>query len=117
VNLLAGTVDNPDAVNQVYNVAVGDSTSLNQLFASLRDLLTRRDAQFSCAPPVHRDFRPGDVRFSRADIDKARTLLGFRPTIRAQQGLEHAIEWYVAQLAPGRPARSQQPQFSEGIAD
>jgi UDP-N-acetylglucosamine 4-epimerase len=117
VNLLAGTVDKPEAVNQVYNVAVGDSTSLNQLFASLRDLLSQRDAQFKCAPPVHREFRAGDVRFSRADIEKARTLLGFRPAIRAQQGLERAIEWYVAQLGPAHAVRSSERQFSEGVAD
>jgi UDP-N-acetylglucosamine/UDP-N-acetylgalactosamine 4-epimerase len=102
-NLLAGTVDDPAAVNQVYNVAVGDSTSLNTLFKTLRELLSQRDRSFDCAPPVYRDFRPGDVRFSRADIGKARSLLGYQPTCRAQEGLERAIEWYVAQLGSPRP--------------
>ncbi|MEO7743016.1 MAG: SDR family oxidoreductase [Usitatibacter sp.] len=102
-NLLAGTVEDPAAVNQVYNVAVGDSTSLNALYKTLRDLLAERDGAFDCAPPVYRDFRAGDVRFSRADIGKARGLLGYDPAIRAQEGLERAIDWYVAQLGPSRP--------------
>ena len=99
-NILAATVSNPEAVNRVYNVALGDQTSLNQLFASLRDLLCARDAAFSCAPAVHRDFRPGDVRFSRADISKAERLLGFRPTVRVHEGLERALDWYVRRLSP-----------------
>src|SRR5689334_22601234 len=70
-NILAATARNPEAVNRVYNVALGDQTSLNELFGYLRDLLEARDATFECAPAVYRDFRPGDVRFSRADISKA----------------------------------------------
>ena len=104
-NLLAGTTGNAEAVSQVYNVAVGDQTSLNALFKTLRDLLRARDSSFDCAPPVYRDFRPGDVRFSRADIEKARRLLGYQPTCRAPEGLERAIEWYVARLGPARATR------------
>jgi UDP-N-acetylglucosamine 4-epimerase len=99
-NILAATVGNPEAINRVYNVALGDQTSLNQLFASLRDLLKARDASFDCAPPVYRDFRPGDVRFSRADISKARELLGFKPTVRVHDGLARALDWYVERLSP-----------------
>jgi UDP-N-acetylglucosamine 4-epimerase len=117
-NFLAGTVERPEALNQVYNVAVGGQTSLNELFAALRDLLAARDAAFDCPAPVHRDFRAGDVRFSRADISKAAALLGFAPQVRAPEGLEQAIEWYVARLGPSAAARrSVQPQLSEGIAD
>jgi UDP-N-acetylglucosamine 4-epimerase len=108
-------VEKPEAVNQVYNVAVGDSTSLNQLHAALKDLLSSRVEGFRPKAPVYRDFRAGDVRFSRADIGKARGLLGFRPGIRAQEGLERAIDWYVARLGPGQ--RAAEPQLSEGIAD
>ncbi|HUR39649.1 MAG TPA: SDR family oxidoreductase [Verrucomicrobiae bacterium] len=114
-NLLSGTVDKADAVNQVYNVAVGDSTSLNQLHTALKDLLLSRVPGFRAQAPVYRDFRAGDVRFSRADIGKARSLLGFRPAIRAQEGLERAIDWYVARLGPAR--RAPEPQMSEGVAD
>jgi UDP-N-acetylglucosamine 4-epimerase len=103
-NILAATADNAEAVNRVYNVALGDQTSLNQLFASLRELLAARDASFDCAPPVYRDFRPGDVRFSRADISKATNLLGFKPTVRVHDGLERALDWYVASLSPNLAA-------------
>jgi UDP-N-acetylglucosamine 4-epimerase len=99
-NILAATVGNPEAANRVYNVALGDQTSLNQLFASLRELLAARDASFDCAPPVYRDFRAGDVRFSRADISKATNLLGFKPTVPVHDGLERALDWYVASLSP-----------------
>jgi UDP-N-acetylglucosamine/UDP-N-acetylgalactosamine 4-epimerase len=99
-NLLAGTVADPEAVNRVYNVALGAQTSLNQLFKSLTELLAARDAGFAGAPPVYRDFRAGDVRFSRADIGKAKRYLGFQPTCQVHEGLERAIEWYVARLSP-----------------
>jgi UDP-N-acetylglucosamine/UDP-N-acetylgalactosamine 4-epimerase len=101
-NILAATVRNPEAVNRVYNVALGDQTSLNELFGYLRDLLEARDATFECAPAVYRDFRPGDVRFSRADISKATDLLGFKPTVRVHDGLARALDWYVGRLAPER---------------
>src|SRR5258706_101534 len=99
-NLLAGTVNDPEAVNKVYNVALGEQTSLNQLFESLSELLCARDDSFRSTPPVYRDFRAGDVRFSRADISKAKRHLGFKPTCRVHDGLERAIEWYVARLSP-----------------
>lgn len=101
-NLLAATTTNIEAVNQVYNVAVGDTTTLNQLFGSIRELLIGCGATDAIAPAVYRDFRAGDVRYSLADIGKARTLLGYAPTCRAHEGLERAIEWYVAQLTPSR---------------
>jgi UDP-N-acetylglucosamine 4-epimerase len=99
-NLLAGTSANADAVGQVYNVAVGDSTTLNQLHDSLVELLTERVRGFTAQPPVYRDFRPGDVRFSKADISKISRLLGYAPTHAVHEGLERAIDWYVASLAP-----------------
>jgi UDP-N-acetylglucosamine 4-epimerase len=105
-NILAATVQNPEAANRVYNVALGDQTSLNQLYASLKELLERRDPDFRIAPPVYRDFRAGDVRFSRADISKAKNLLGFRPTVRVHEGLERALDWYVARLSPERAAEA-----------
>jgi UDP-N-acetylglucosamine 4-epimerase len=100
VNLLAGTVRSDEAVGQVYNVAVGDQTTLNELHALLGELLSRRDARFDPRPAVYRDFRPGDVRFSRADISKAQRLLGFRPTYRVREGLEQALDWYISRLRP-----------------
>jgi UDP-N-acetylglucosamine/UDP-N-acetylgalactosamine 4-epimerase len=101
-NLLAGTTGNAEAVNQVYNVAVGGQTSLNELHAILCRLLAAHDARFRAAAPVYREFRPGDVRFSRADISKIERLLGYRPTYRVDDGLARAIDWYVARLGPSR---------------
>jgi UDP-N-acetylglucosamine 4-epimerase len=103
-NLLAAGVRNPEAVNQVYNVAVGGQTTLNELHAILARLLSRHPGAYQPAPPVYRDFRPGDVRFSRADISKIERLLDYRPTHTVDAGLERAIDWYVARLAPARAA-------------
>jgi UDP-N-acetylglucosamine 4-epimerase len=103
-NLLAAMVDRPEALHQVYNVAVGDQTTLNQLFRSITQLLGTEGIQVEDVKPTYRDFRPGDVRHSLADIGKARSLLGYVPTCRAHEGLERAIAWYVARLAPSRAA-------------
>lgn len=97
-NLCAATVEDAAALNQVYNVAVGDRTTLNELFASLRDLLARRFPAIALAAPTYREFRAGDVRHSQADIGKAATLLGYVPTHRVHEGLAAAIDWYVARF-------------------
>jgi UDP-N-acetylglucosamine 4-epimerase len=97
-NLLAATTRNPEALGQVYNVAVGEATTLSHLHAILRESLRARVPGIAIAPAVHRDFRPGDVRHSLADITKARTLLRYRPAFTAREGLERAMDWYVAAL-------------------
>jgi UDP-N-acetylglucosamine 4-epimerase len=97
-NLLAATTDNPDAVDQVYNIAVGDRTTLNQLFTKIRDILADNFPYLKENTPSYRDFRPGDVRHSLADIDKARQLLGYQPTHNIDQGLAEAMSWYVDDL-------------------
>jgi UDP-N-acetylglucosamine/UDP-N-acetylgalactosamine 4-epimerase len=104
-NILAATTANPAAENEVYNVAVGEQTSLNELFATLHRLLGARIAGHVTAQAIHLDFRPGDVRFSRADIGKAQKLLGYQPTCRVGEGLERALDWYVARLGEPAPAR------------
>lgn len=93
-NLLAATTANPAALNQVYNIAVGQRTTLNELFQIIQTGLRARDASLPELKPVYQDFRAGDVRHSLADISKARTLLGFEPEFTAQQGLEIALDWY-----------------------
>ncbi len=95
-NLLAATAENPESRNQVYNVAVGDRTTLNILFSLLRDNLAAHGVSASTAP-VYRDFRAGDVRHSQADIGKAQRLLGYAPTHRLAEGVAEAMPWYVAQ--------------------
>jgi hypothetical protein len=101
-NLLAATSTNPESVNQVYNVAVGGQTSLNELHAILCSLLARHDPAFEHAPPVYRDFRPGDVRFSRADISKIARLLGYEPTHSAGRGGAGACDRLVREQARAR---------------
>jgi UDP-N-acetylglucosamine 4-epimerase len=92
-NLLAALTDDPRAVNQVYNIAVGESTSLNRLFETLRSLL---GGKFQ---PVYRPFRPGDVRHSLADISLSRELLGYAPTHTLASGLRESLSWYVNRFA------------------
>jgi UDP-N-acetylglucosamine 4-epimerase len=94
-NILAATTDQEEAVDQVYNVACGDQTSLNQLFAYLRVHLSERHSYVQEVQPVYREFRTGDVRHSLADIEKARRLIGYQPTHLIVDGLVEASEWYV----------------------
>jgi UDP-N-acetylglucosamine/UDP-N-acetylgalactosamine 4-epimerase len=96
-NLLAATTDNEAAVGQVYNVAVGDRTTLNDLYYHLRDNLAQTFPQLKDVQPVYRDYRAGDVRHSQAAIDKAQTLLGYQPTHRIRDGLAEAMTWYLRQ--------------------
>lgn len=98
-NLLAATSNNPDALSQVYNVAVGDRTTLNDLFRLIRDGLAATRPALAGVQPVYRDFRPGDVRHSLADVGKARRLLGYEPSHTLSQGLGVALPWYVGQTA------------------
>jgi UDP-N-acetylglucosamine/UDP-N-acetylgalactosamine 4-epimerase len=95
-NLLAATATDPEAVNQIFNVAVGDRTSLSNLHAALKDSLVQRLPRLADALPVHKDFRAGDVRHSLADIGKAQSRLGYQPTHRVQDGLAIAMSWYVS---------------------
>ena len=96
-NLLAAVNPNDEARNQVYNVAVGDCTTLNTLFALLCENLNLVVHSVKAdTKPVYRDFRAGDVRHSQADISKAMRLLGYKPTQRIGAGLALAMPWYVA---------------------
>ncbi|WP_310564795.1 SDR family oxidoreductase [Hydrogenophaga sp.] len=95
-NLLAATATAPEALNQVYNVAVGDRTTLNDLFRELRNSLVPQGVPPD-TQPQYRDFRAGDVRHSLADVGKAQRLLGYAPTHRLAEGIQQAMPWYVAQ--------------------
>ena len=83
-----------EAQGQVYNVAVGDRTSLNELFEALSDGLSDHQIHYDLAP-LHGSFQPGDVRHSLADISKAAAGLGYRPTHRVRQGITAALPWYI----------------------
>jgi UDP-N-acetylglucosamine/UDP-N-acetylgalactosamine 4-epimerase len=93
-NLLAATTASADAVNQAYNVALGERTTLNELFHLLEAALRTKGAAQPEQKPVYRDFRPGDVRHSLADTSKAQRLLGYAPSHQIRQGLELAMDWY-----------------------
>jgi UDP-N-acetylglucosamine 4-epimerase len=95
MNLLAATCQDPQAVNQIYNTAVNARTSLNELYALLRDRLVSRYPHLVDHKPVHRDFRAADVLHSQADIAKAGRLLGYVPTHTLAQGLDAALSWYT----------------------
>lgn len=96
-NLLAACVADENAVNQIYNVALGDRTSLNELFELLRKNLAPMYPQLRDARPLYADFRAGDVLHSQADISKASDRLGYRPTHRIAEGLAQAMQWYTQQ--------------------
>jgi UDP-N-acetylglucosamine 4-epimerase len=92
-NLLAATAGD-SAKNEVYNVAVGDRTTLNDLFAALKSALAENGVVYD-KEPVYRDFRPGDVRHSQADIGKAAGKLGYAPEYRICEGIAKAMPWYL----------------------
>lgn len=93
-NLLAATTQSPAAVNQVYNVAVGERTSLKELYQLIATSLAAQ-----CPLPtsnlIYRDFRVGDVRHSLADISKAQTLLGYAPAVKIGAGITAVMPWYI----------------------
>ena len=97
-NLLAAAAQNPEAVNQIYNVAVGARTSLNELYKLISESLA-----LHCELPIaklnNRDFRTGDVRHSLADISKAQTLLGYSPAFDIVAGISEAMPWYIGKAA------------------
>lgn len=93
MNLLAATAPD-EAKDEVYNVAVGDRTTLNDLYASIKTALASNGIQID-AEPVYREFRAGDVRHSQADISKAETKLGYCPEFEILEGIKKAMPWYV----------------------
>jgi len=93
MNILAATA--PDnAKDEVYNVAVGDRTTLNDLFSAIKIALIKNDVKV-VTEATYRDFRAGDVHHSQADISKAKSALGYDPEFNIAQGIEKAMPWYV----------------------
>jgi UDP-N-acetylglucosamine 4-epimerase len=93
-NILAATTQNDDAKNQVYNVAVGDRTTLNDLFNAIKAALNENGVTYT-KEPVYREFRAGDVRHSQASVEKIENLLNYQPSHKIGQGLGLAMSWYV----------------------
>ena len=93
-NILAATTQNDEAKNQVYNVAVGDRTTLNDLFNAIKVALNESGVTYT-KEPVYRDFRVGDVRHSQASIERIKNLLGYKPEFIISQGIDQAMPWYI----------------------
>ncbi|HKK59876.1 MAG TPA: SDR family oxidoreductase [Salinivirga sp.] len=97
-NELAATTAKPEALNQVYNVACGEQTSLNELFAMIRKELTQFDKSIAEIKPDYGPTRAGDIPHSLASIELARNLLGYAPQYTVSDGLKEAINWYWKNL-------------------
>ncbi len=95
MNILAATAKN-NALNQVYNVAAGEQTSLNKLFELLQNEISTLNLEKNTSKPIYRNFRAGDVLHSLADIDKAKKLLGYDPQYFVIKGIEQAMPWYIS---------------------
>ena len=98
MNMLAMTTDNPEAVNQIYNTAFGERTTLNQLVCYLREFLGAKDDVILGIEPTHGPNRAGDIPHSLACIDKAKSLLGYAPEYSMREGLRQACDWYCNHL-------------------
>lgn len=94
MNELALTVTNLDAVNQIYNTAFGERTTLNQLVGYLKEFLGEFDGEIRNIEILHGPNRVGDIPHSLASIDKAKSLLGYAPQYSMRQGLQEAVKWY-----------------------
>jgi UDP-N-acetylglucosamine 4-epimerase len=97
-NHLAAMAADPDAVNQVYNVAHGQRTNLNELFEMIKKLIGRFDKEVLKLTPSYGPVRAGDIPHSLASVEKAKRLLGYKPTHTVSEGMEEAIDWYRANL-------------------
>jgi UDP-N-acetylglucosamine 4-epimerase len=103
-NLLAAAAEGPGVLGEVYNVAYGHRTTLNELFSLIREEVARHRPEAADAVPEYGPPAPGDVKHSLADLDKSRRLLGYEPTVDVRAGLEEAVAWYAAQYAAAGPA-------------
>lgn len=94
MNLLALSTENPEAINQVYNTAYGERTTLNQLVEYLKEFLSDYDSEIKKVDIIHGPNRQGDIPHSLASVDKAKRLLGYAPEYSMREGLRKAVEWY-----------------------
>ena len=98
MNMRALTTTNPEAVNQIYNTAYGERTTLNQLVSYLKENLSKMDPEIKSIDAIHGPNRVGDIPHSLACIDKAKRLLGYDPKYSMRQGLEECCRWYWENL-------------------
>lgn len=98
MNELALTTSNPEAVNQIYNTAFGERTTLNQLVDYLKEILSKQDPKIALIKPLYGPNRTGDIPHSLACIDKAKKLLGYNPQFSVRKGLAACCDWYREHL-------------------
>ena len=94
MNILAATSEE-EMKDEVYNVAVGDRTSLNELYIAIKNSLIEKKVRVE-KKPIYQDFRVGDVRHSQANIEKAKEKLGYQPKYHLEKGIKEAVSWYIA---------------------
>lgn len=97
-NHLAATTPNPSALNEVFNIACGDSTTLKEMALMLRTCMSEHDPEVASVEPEFGPERPGDIPHSMASIGKAVRLLGYKPEVMFADGLRKAVKWYVENL-------------------
>ena len=95
MNMLALSVTNPKALNQIYNTAGGEETSINQLCDNIKAILLKHDSSINEINPSYGPYRKGDIPHSLASIAKAKQLLGYSPQITFHEGLKCTVEWYI----------------------
>jgi UDP-N-acetylglucosamine 4-epimerase len=98
MNLLAMETENPNAINQVYNTAYGERTTLNQLASYLKEYLSEFDPKISSVKITYGPNRVGDIPHSLASVEKAQNLLGYNPQFNLKEGLKEVIKWYWENL-------------------
>lgn len=98
MNMLALQTQNPEALNQIYNTAYGERTTLNQLVAYLKEYLSEYDPKIANIDATHGPNRAGDIPHSLANVDKAKKLLGYDPKYSMREGLKEACKWYWENL-------------------
>lgn len=94
-NILSAIHEDEAATNQVYNIAVNDQTSLNELYLIIEEIILKKYKNISKKKPIYCDFREGDIRHSLANIDKAKKILGYEPRYKIKEGLMKTIDWYL----------------------
>lgn len=94
-NILAATAKGEGVTKRSYNIALGDRTSLNELYHSIQNELVKLHPEYVAREPLYEEFRAGDIRHSLADISDAQKLLGFAPTVPAQEGIAKTVAWFV----------------------
>ena len=93
-NILAAVATGEGVSKRSYNIAVGDRTTLNELYFAIRDELKKLRPEMDLFDPEYQDFRPGDIRHSLADISDAKNLLGYQPDVSAAEGIAKTVKWF-----------------------